>query len=124
MADNGYNREQYMIEIDYKTWKKIVEEQIEHLRKRLVYYLARLDEAEKLLKEEQGVWYRKRVYDYFKKRAIQTLDELIMMEDMYYYVSANKDEYRYFIDFSGTIYVVLYTPTTKKLFERKIPYIL
>jgi hypothetical protein len=124
MEDNEYNREQYLIEIDYKTWKKIVEEQIEHLRKRLVYYLTRLDEAEKLLKEEQGVWYRKRVYDYFKKRAMQTLDELIMTEDMYYYVSANKDEYRYFIDFSGTIYVVLYTPTTRKLFERKTPYIL
>ena len=121
---DGYDQDVYLIEIDYRTWKKIVKEQIEHLRKRFFYYVTRYSDADKYLKENPESWYWKVMHEYFQKMAAKTLDELIMMEDMYHYVSTNRDEYRYFIDFAGTIYVYLATPTTKKLFERKVPYIL
>ena len=122
-VEGSYESEEYLIEIDYETWKKIMKEIIEYLRFKLSYCMDKLEEINELKKSEEDLIINK-MEQYYKRCIDNTLDALIYNEDFVNLVSKVKEKYRFFVDLSGTPYAILYPETLKKIFRNKKQYII
>jgi hypothetical protein len=123
-VEGSYESENYLIEIDYETWKKIMEEIIEYQKFKLSYCMNKLEEINKLKKREKDDLIISRMEEYYKQCVYNTLDTLIYNEDFLNLISKVKEKYRFFVDLSGTPHAILYPETLKKIFRNNKQYII